>query len=89
MKITITLTEAEHKALACIALDPKDWVENAAKARAALAMEEIYSRESAKAIADPLVKTFSADKEEVVLSSSVLTLAEIQANYEATVLVGE
>jgi hypothetical protein len=38
---TITLTDTEKSAMEYIAYDPQDWIENAAKERARLAIEEI------------------------------------------------
>jgi len=41
MNYTITLTETEKLAMEYIAYDPQDWVENAMKERARLAIEDI------------------------------------------------
>jgi hypothetical protein len=41
MNYTITLTDTEKLAMEYIAYDPQDWVENAMKERARLAIEEI------------------------------------------------
>lgn len=41
MNYTITLTETEKLAMEYVAYDPQDWVENAMKERARLAIEEI------------------------------------------------
>lgn len=38
---TITLTETEKLAMEYVALDPHDWVENAMKERARIAIDEI------------------------------------------------
>lgn len=38
---TITLTDAEKKAMEYAAYDPQEWVENAMKERARIAIEEI------------------------------------------------
>ena len=83
MEITVTLTEAEHKALAYVALDPADWVQNAAQARAMAAMEEIFQDEVKAALADPKTKTIPADREAVVLASTLPSAAERQAAFEA------
>jgi hypothetical protein len=82
MEITITLTEAEHKALAYVAVDPIDWVQNASKARAMAAMEEIFQEEIKIALADPNVTSISADREAVVLASTLPSAAERQAAIE-------
>jgi hypothetical protein len=82
MEITITLTEAEHKALAYVALDPVDWVQNAAKARAISAMDEIFQDTVKAALADPKTKTIPADREAVVLASTLPSAAERMAASE-------
>ena len=41
MEYTVTLTAAEDKALATIALSQQDWIDNAVHERARLAIEEI------------------------------------------------
>jgi hypothetical protein len=79
MEIKITLTEAEHKALAYVALDPVDWVQNAAQARAMAAMEEIFQEAVRVALADPNTTSIPADREAVVLASTLPSAAERQA----------
>lgn len=76
MKYTISLTEAENKALSYIAVDPQEWIQNAASERARIAMEEIFQMEVKKMIEDPNVNEIPADKEMVVL------LAEIKSAHE-------
>ncbi len=87
MEIKITLTDAEYKALAYVAVDPVDWVQNAATARAMAGMEEIFQAEVAAALADPKAKTIPADRETVVLASTLPSAAERQAAFEATLPV--
>lgn len=79
MEIKVTLTEAEYKALAYVALDPVDWVQNAAKARCIAAMEEIFQEAVKVALADPNVTSIPADREAVVLASTLPSAAERQA----------
>ena len=43
MEYIITITEAEKIAMEYIAADVKEWIENATKARAFIAMKEIQS----------------------------------------------
>jgi len=83
MEIKVTLTDAEYKALAYVALDPIDWVQNAAQARAMAAMEEIFQDEVKAALANPKTKTIPADREAVVLASTLPSAAERQATFEA------
>jgi hypothetical protein len=79
MEIKVTLTEAEYKALAYVALDPIDWVQNAAKARAISAMEEIFQEAVKVALADPNTTSIPADRDAVVLASTLPSAAERQA----------
>jgi hypothetical protein len=83
MEITITLTEAEYKALAYVALDPTEWVQNAATARAIAGMEEIFNAEVQAALANPETKTIPADREAVVLASTLPSAAERNAAFLA------
>ena len=76
---TITLTDAEYKALAHVAYDPQDWVENAVKARCQSAMEEIFATEVARMLADPNTTSIPADRETVVLAADIKTAVEIHA----------
>lgn len=41
MDYTVTLTEAENKAMQYIAADPQEWIDNAATNRARIAIDEI------------------------------------------------
>jgi hypothetical protein len=79
MKITITLTEAEAKALAYVAADPEDWANNAVHERARIAMEEIFQLEVQRMLADPNTTEIPADREAVVLASTLPSAAERNA----------
>lgn len=74
---TITLTDAEYKALAHIAYDPQEWIDNAVKARCHVAMEEIFNAEVARMLADPTTTSIPADREAVVLAADIKTGVEI------------
>ncbi len=76
---TITLTDAEDKALRVVALDPQDWIDNAVHNRCRIAMDEIYDSEVARMTADPDITTIPADKNQVILDAVVQTAAERQA----------
>ena len=43
MNFTITLSDAEHKALSYVALSPEDWINNAVHERCRIAVEEIVA----------------------------------------------
>ena len=74
---TITLTDAELKALAHVAYDPQDWIDNAIKARCSAAMGEIFDAEVARMLADPTTTSIPADRETVVLAADIKTAKEI------------
>ena len=68
---TLTLTDAQLKALAFVAYDPQDWIENAVNERCRVAMEEIFVAEVARMVADPTTTTIPADREQVVLDADI------------------
>lgn len=69
MEYTITLTEAEAKAMSFICADVQDWIQNAASNRARIAMQEVFEREVQRMIADPTTTAIPADIETVVLGA--------------------
>lgn len=82
MNITISLTDAETKALAYVAYDPQEWADNVVHERARIAMEEIFQMELERMIADPNTTEIPADREAVVLAADVKSAAERQAEAE-------
>ena len=76
---TITLTDAEDKAIRYLVDDPQDWIQNAASSQAQRGMDEIYNAEVARMTADPDITTIPADKEQVVLDADVLSIADRNA----------
>lgn len=79
MEIKITLTEVEEKALAYVASSPQGWVENAAKERARVAIEEIFQLEVQRMLADPNTTEIPADREAVVLAADIQSAADRHA----------
>lgn len=73
---TITLTDAELKALAYVALDPQDWIDNAVHERCRLAVEEIFTAEVTRMISDPSITEIPADREAVVLAADIKSAAQ-------------
>lgn len=71
---TITLSDAEDKALGYVALSQQDWMENAIKARCENAIQEIFQLEVERKIAagEPITGT----KEEIVLAANIRSAAE-------------
>ena len=80
---TITLTDAEVKAMEYVALSVQDWADNALQNRARQAMDEIYDAEVARMTADPTITSIPADKEAVVLAADIKSAAVRQAESEA------
>lgn len=89
MNITITLTDAEAKALAYVSYNPQEWAENAVKERARIAMDEIFQSEVQRMIADPATTEIPADKEAVVLAADIQSAAERQDALMASQLNGD
>jgi hypothetical protein len=84
MNYTITLTDAENKALAYVAVDPQDWIDNAVKERCRLAIDEIFQSEVQRMLADPTITEIPADRDAVVLAANIQSAAEKQAEIEST-----
>jgi hypothetical protein len=74
---TVTLTDAELKALTHVAYDPQEWIDNAIKARCKIAMEEIFKSEVQRMVNDPETTSIPADREAVVLAADIKTAKEI------------
>lgn len=78
---TITLSEAENKALGAIALSQQDWIDNVVHERCRLAIEEIVAAEVQRKIA--LGETISGSKEDIVLAAPIKSAAEHEAEFKA------
>ena len=75
---TITLTDAEDKALHVVALDAQDWIDNVVHERCRIAMEEIVANYVKEQLAAG--KTLSGSTtEEIVLAADVKSAAERNA----------
>jgi hypothetical protein len=88
MNYTITITDAENKALAYVAADPQDWINNAVKERCRLAIEEIFQAEVKRMLNDPSITEIPADRDAVVLAANIKTAAEREAEYQEQQLGG-
>jgi hypothetical protein len=75
--ISVDISEVEYKALTTVAIDPEEWITNLVKARASIAMDEIYHTEIQRMTADPTIKSIPADRDAVVLAASVLTAQQL------------
>jgi hypothetical protein len=80
---TITLTDAEDKALSAVAVSPQDWIENFTKVRCHQAIDKIANDEIQRKLAAG--ETISGSKEDLVLAADIKTAAEQQEEIEARV----
>ena len=67
MNYTITLTETEKLAMEYVAYDPQDWVENAMKERARIAIDEIVKIAVEKFL--DANQTIPSSREEIVAAA--------------------
>ena len=71
---TVTLTDAQEKALRWVAVDPQDWFENFIFARCESAIDEIVNDEIKRKLAAG--ETISGTKEEIVMASNIVSAEE-------------
>ena len=77
---TITLSDAEDKALSIVAFSQQDWINNAVHERCRIAIEEIVAAE-----VERITSTggeISGTKEDIVMAAQVKTEVEKQAEYQ-------
>ena len=75
MEYTITLTNAQQKALETIAYDPQVWIENMVYERCRLAMDEIVQAEVERITASG--GELRGTKEDIVLAAPIKTAKEL------------
>jgi hypothetical protein len=80
---TVTLTDAEDKALHVVAMSAQDWIDNAVHERCRIAIDEIVNEEVQRKLAagEPI----TGSKEEIVMAANVESAAEKQARLETEV----
>jgi hypothetical protein len=78
---TITLSDAEDKALHVVALSAQDWIDNAVHERCRIAIEEIVAVEVQRKLAAG--ETISGSKEDIVIAAQIESAAERNARLEA------
>lgn len=81
MQFTITLTDAEHKALAHVALSPEDWIKNAVHERCRIAIDEIVAAEVQRKLATG--EPITGSKDDIVMAAQIESAADRQARLEA------
>jgi hypothetical protein len=77
---TITLSNAEDKALKSVAVSAQDWIDNAVHERCRIAIEEIVNAEVQRKLAAN--ETISGSKEDIVLAADIESAAERQARLD-------
>jgi len=78
---TITLSEAEDKALHVVALSAQDWIDNAVHERCRIAIEEIVAAEVQRKLAAG--EAITGSKDDIVMAANVESAAQRQARMEA------
>ena len=78
---TITLSDAEDKALGVVALSQNDWIQNAVKERCRIAIEEIVAAEVQRKLAAG--ESITGSKDDIVMAANVESAADRQARMEA------
>lgn len=80
---TITLSDAEDKALGYISLSQQDWINNAVHERCRIAIDEIANAEVQRKLSAG--ETISGTKEDIVLAAPIVSAAERQAELENSI----
>jgi hypothetical protein len=78
---TITLSNAEDKALGVVAYSQNDWIQNAVKERCRIAIEEIVAAEVQRKLTAG--ESITGSKDDIVMAAPVESAAERQARMEA------
>ena len=78
---TITLSDAEDKALHFVAVSAQDWIDNAVHERCRLAIDEIVNAEVQRKLAagEPI----TGSKDDIVMAADIESAAERQVRMEA------
>lgn len=84
---TITLSDAEDKALGVVAYSQQDWIDNAVHNRCRIAMEEIISAEVERKLTAG--QPITGSKDDIVMAANVESAAERQVRLEAEAQRGE
>jgi peptide chain release factor 1 len=78
---TITLSDAEDKALHVVALSAQDWIDNAVHERCRIAIDEIVNAEVQRLLAAG--QPITGSKDDIVMAADVESAAERQVRLEA------
>ena len=78
---TITLSDAEDKALHTVALSAQDWIDNAVHERCRIAIDKIFIAEAQRISATG--GEISGTKDSIVMAANIESAAERQARLDA------
>jgi len=78
---TVTLSDAEDKALRAVAVDPQQWIDNAAHERCRVSIDNIVAKEVERKLSAG--ESISGSKEDIVLAAQIKSAAEVKAEGEA------
>jgi hypothetical protein len=78
---TITLSNAEDKALKTVAISAQDWIDNAVHERCRIAIDEIVNAEVQRKLAAG--ESITGSKDDIVMAANVESAADRQARLEA------
>lgn len=78
---TITLSDAQDKALSVVAASQQEWIENAVYERCRIAIEEIVNAEVQRKLAAG--ESITGSKEDIVLAADIETAVERNARLQA------
>ena len=78
---TITLSDAEDKALGYVAASQQDWIDNAVHERCRIAIDEIVNAEVQRKLAAG--ESITGSKEDIVLAAPIKSAAERNAEAAA------
>jgi hypothetical protein len=78
---TITLSDAEDKALKTVAVSAQDWIDNAVHERCRIAIDEIVNAEVQRKLAAG--ESITGSKDDIVMAANVESAADRQARLEA------
>lgn len=73
-QITITLSDAEYKALGVVAVSQQEWIDNAVHERCRVAIDEIVNAEVQRKLA--LGEAITGSKDDIVLAANVESAAD-------------
>ena len=78
---TITLSDAEDKALGFVAYSQQDWIDNAVHERCRIAIDEIVNAEVQRKLANN--ESITGSKDDIVMAANIKSAAERNAEAEA------